>query len=253
MEVVLKPEPDFGINQKTNNSSGRTKIGLLRESSLHKALKNYYSTPDDHMEVPLRGYIIDIERKNGELLEIQTTSLNSLKDKVFALCPEYRLHIVYPVISEKTILYTDVHTKKSCKSRKSPKRGDLWSIFDELVKAPWIVSFRNLVFEVAFISINEKRINDGMGSWRRKGVSILDKELKTISGCKVFSELNNWIELLPKNSSGIWTSASLGKALAIKSGQARKILYVFNKAGIICKNGKSGRMTQYIIEDNFRQ
>ncbi|KKL60374.1 hypothetical protein LCGC14_2205950 [marine sediment metagenome] len=46
-------------------------IGTLKEKTLHRELKKWFSIPGDKIEAPIDGYIIDIVRKKL-LIEIQT-------------------------------------------------------------------------------------------------------------------------------------------------------------------------------------
>src|SRR3954451_13073360 len=46
-------------------------IGELREGPLHRALKEWLSAPGDAFEVPVEGYVIDLVRADGELVEVQ--------------------------------------------------------------------------------------------------------------------------------------------------------------------------------------
>jgi hypothetical protein len=82
---------------QSENTSPRSKpgIGLLRETSLHAALKNWYAKEGDRMEVQVGGYVIDILRE-GLLIEIQTRGFSSLKAKLIRLTQNYPVRLVYP-------------------------------------------------------------------------------------------------------------------------------------------------------------
>ena len=45
-------------------------IGTLRETELHAALKRHYARPHDQLEVALDGYIADIVRADGEIVDV---------------------------------------------------------------------------------------------------------------------------------------------------------------------------------------
>ena len=60
-------------------------IGELRERSLHAGLKSWYALPRDRIEVPLEGYVIDLVRPPGTLIEIQTRGFAKLKRKLTRL------------------------------------------------------------------------------------------------------------------------------------------------------------------------
>ncbi len=220
-------------------------IGLYGETSLHDALKRAYARPGDRFEVPVEGSIIDIVRSDGELVEVQTASLRALRRKLEKLCAGHRVRVVHPVIARKTIVRVDHATGQATRGRASPKKGDLWSAFDELVKASWIPATRNLSLELAFVRVRETWVNDGEGSWRRKGSRVRDRELEEIVETKVFSKRSDWTALIPKTAPRPWSSANLAEALGIRQDRARKILYVFAKAGFAAECGKDGNRKLY--------
>ena len=117
-------------------------ISTLNEKPLHAALKTWYARPGDRLEVQVDGFIIDIVR-DGLLIEIQTTSLASLKRKLFALADDHRIRLVYPIPREKWIikLAEDGHSAPS--RRKSPKRGKIEDVFGELVSFPKLLAHPN--------------------------------------------------------------------------------------------------------------
>ena len=46
-------------------------IGVLREGPLHRELKALLAAPGDAFEVKVDGYVIDLVRSDGELVEIE--------------------------------------------------------------------------------------------------------------------------------------------------------------------------------------
>src|SRR3954454_23013782 len=53
-------------------------IGVLREGPLHRELKRYLAAPGDTFEVRVDGYVIDLVRTDGELVEVQTGGFSAL-------------------------------------------------------------------------------------------------------------------------------------------------------------------------------
>ncbi len=74
-----------------------TGIGVMREGPLHAALKAWLARPGDRLEVPVDGFVIDLVRADGELVEIQTGSFSPLRSKMDALLDGYRVRIVHPI------------------------------------------------------------------------------------------------------------------------------------------------------------
>jgi len=47
-------------------------IGSLNENPLHAAVKAWYAHPGDRLEAAVDGYVVDLVRADGELVEVQT-------------------------------------------------------------------------------------------------------------------------------------------------------------------------------------
>lgn len=198
------------------------------------------------MEVLVDGKVIDLVRANGELVEVQTGHLSQLKSKALELAASgYRLRIVYPVSAERQLRRLDPATGALISARKSPKRDDMYRIFDELVRAPELVAARNITLEILIVKSVETKIRDGSGSWWRKGDRTVDKELVEIISSSSFGTKDQWLSFIPKNLPMPWTSMSLGAALGISPERARKILYSFCRAGLLVESGKEGRYKAY--------
>src|SRR4051794_6973978 len=84
-----------------------TGIGVMREGPLHAALKAWLARPGDRLEVPVDGFVIDLVRADGELVEIQTGSFSPLRSKMDALLDAYRVRIVHPIPSLRRIVRVD--------------------------------------------------------------------------------------------------------------------------------------------------
>ena len=72
---------------------------MLRERSLHAALKRWYARPGDRAEVPLDGYVIDLVR-GDTLIEIQTRGFAKLARKLTRLVRNHRVRLVFPIARE---------------------------------------------------------------------------------------------------------------------------------------------------------
>jgi hypothetical protein len=124
-----------------------SRVGELREGALHAALKRWLARPGDRLEVPVEGYVIDLVRASGELVEVQTGGFSPLRAKLDALLDRHRVRIVHPVPAERRIVRVDsLGTVVS--HRRSPLRPDASAIFDGLVSFPTLLSHPHLVVEV---------------------------------------------------------------------------------------------------------
>lgn len=217
-------------------------INLYSEYSLHEQLKRIYAEPGARLEARVEGKIVDVVRADGELIEIQTAQLGKVAAKATALAAAgHRVRIVFPVAAELRIRRLDPGTGELLTERKSPKKGDLYRVFDELVRAPFLVGAPGITLEVVLSRVLETRTRDGSGSFWRKGDRTIDRELVEVLGTRVFADRASWMELIPGRLPPPWTSATLGEALGIPPGRARKILYTFRRAGLVAEVGKEGR------------
>jgi len=62
-------------------STAPNKIGLLKEKSLHRSLKQWYARKGDALEVTVEQWVIDIVR-DDTLIEVQTRNFSALKKKM---------------------------------------------------------------------------------------------------------------------------------------------------------------------------
>jgi hypothetical protein len=119
-------------------------IGELREGPLHRELKRLYG---DTFEVRVDGFVIDVVREDGELVEIQTGGFSALRTKLDALLDRHRMRIVHPVPAERRIVRVNADGEV-LSTRPSPKRPTAAAIFEGLVSFPTLLSHPHLTVEV---------------------------------------------------------------------------------------------------------
>lgn len=211
----------------------------MHESSLHYGLKQFFIQDGGFCEWWVDGYLVDVF-KDGSLIEIQTGNFNAIKTKLGRLLENHPVHVVYPVAFEKFILLKDVHNGIIWR-RKSPKRGRVEEVFNELIYIVDAVRHSNFSLEVILTSEEEERIKDGLGSWRRGGVSIRDRRLVSILGRESVRELSEFGRFIPNNLNRDFSNADLAKQLRIALRLASKMTYCLSRWGILEKTGKKGR------------
>jgi hypothetical protein len=211
----------------------------MNEYSLHSAIKNWYSLPGDRFEVRVDDFIVDIVRETL-LIEIQTKNFSAIKKKLKKLLEKYEVRLVYPIPQQKWI----VHVTKSgeiVRRRKSPKKGRLFNLFDELIRTPTFIREENFSLEVLMIEEEEVRCNDGKGSWRRRGVSIKDRRLINVYDKTLFKNEKDFLRFLPSDLSKPFTNRKLARRSGVSINLARKITYCLRKMGAITTVGKKGK------------
>jgi len=224
----------------------RAGINLYAEGGLHAALKAYLAEPGDRLEVPVDGRVVDLVRADGELVEVQTRSLGALLPKLRAFSAAgRRARVVHPIALGRTLVRLDGESGVELSRRKSPKKGDLFSVFDELVHAAELLALPGVALELVFARTVETRVRDGSGSWRRKGERVVDRAVECIEERRVFATREDWLALIPADCPEPWDSGALGAALGVRSERARKMLYVLARAGFLREAGKRGRRKLY--------
>jgi hypothetical protein len=200
------------------------------------------------------GFVCDCVTEYGEIIEVQTGSFAPLKEKVRLLTDAVVkdvdekpiLRIVHPVVVHKNIELFD-SSGKLLRRRKSPRSGTKWDIFKSLVHAPELARAPCVAIEIALVDITEKRIRDGRGSWRRKGVSIADRILTTRYESITLTGKADYCQFAPFEQEERFTAVELSARSGIRPSLARQTLFVLLNMGVVTRVGKKGRAWEYSI------
>ncbi len=230
-------------NRNKINDSG-FRIGEQNEGSLHAALKEWISQPNDTFEINVDGFLIDVVR-GDELFEIQTRNFSAIRKKLRTLVKEHRLNLVYPISLEKWIIKIDKKDSRVKSRRKSPKKGRTIDIFDELVRIPDLVEIDNFSLIVLMIREEEIRCDDGKGSWRRKGTSIIDRKLLEVVSETRFNNKADFLIFLPEHLEHPFSTKDLAEKIGCPRYKARRITYCLKKMQLIMQVGKRGNFLLY--------
>jgi hypothetical protein len=236
--------------QPEHGSRGlRDGIGTLNEFSLHADLIAYLSKPGDRLEAEIEGYYADILRGN-QIIEVQTRNLGSLRKKIAAFSPHYQVTIAHPVPRIKWIVRMN-EEREVVGRRKSPKRGRVEEIFTELVRAWKLLDPPNVSLQVLLIDAEEIWLDDGQGSWRRKGWSISERRLLGVHSVVTFNTGKDFLGLLPRSLPEPFTNNQFAAESGIRAGLAGKITYTLRKMDIIELVGKNGNQHLFEIKKDL--
>jgi hypothetical protein len=208
----------------------------MTETSLHSILKDWYSLANDKVEVKVDGFVVDIVR-DDLLIEIQTKNFYAIKKKLWSLVKNHNIRLVHPIAKRKWIireLYNNVISR-----RKSPKKGQLIDLFDELIRIPHIIAEDNFSLEILMIEEEEVRINDRKGSWRRRGESVLDRKLLEVISRIEFKNKTDFLRFIPDSLKEPFSNKTLAKEASIPIRKSRKITYCLKKMNVIREIGKN--------------
>ncbi|MCK9524358.1 MAG: hypothetical protein M0R49_00300 [Limnochordia bacterium] len=223
-------------------------IGTQNESSLHASLKEYYRQPGDIVEGHVDGYQIDVVQ-GDRLVEIQTSNFASIKKKLATLLDSHNVHLVYPIVLRRDIVRIAPETGEILSTRKSPKKEDVYDLFLELLRIPHLILHPHLTVEAVLIKEREIRCDDGKGSWRRRGVSIVDRSLAEVVERRCFRGAPDYLSLLPLELPCPFTNKDLARMASLTRGKAQKMTYTFKKAGLLEEVGKKGNEILHALCD----
>lgn len=218
-------------------------INLRREQSLHHQLKLWYAETGDRLEVEVEGYVVDLVR-DSLLIEIQTRHFSAIRHKINTLLNNHPVRVVHPVAVERMIVKLD-DVGQAISRRKSPKHGCVQHVFSELVYITELAMKPGFSLDVLLVRDEEVRQNDGQGSWRRKGWSIVDRRLVEVLSQQVFATPNDYLALLPEGLPQHFTTADLAHNLKQPRRVAQQMAYSLRQMGLIEMVGKQGNALVY--------
>jgi hypothetical protein len=223
-------------------------IGTEGESGLHRALKFRYTGEGGQTEIPLGGYVCDGVTDGGEYIEVQTGNFKPFRDKVEQLTKTGPVRIIHPILITKYLeLFDEGGTLLS--RRKSPRKGTPWDLFKALVYAPDLPEIPGATIELALVEVSEQRVRDGRGSWRRRGVSIVGRELLVHHGSIPLNGPGDYRFFVPFQEDETFTVRSLGEKAGIHPALAGKTLYVLTRLSITVRIRKQGHAWVYRLSD----
>lgn len=222
----------------------RLSASVLREKSLHAALKNWYAGTDESREVAVDGYVIDLI-KNDTLIELQTGNFSAVKEKLGQLLSRHKVRLVHPVAENKWIVKLGETSETAGSRRKSPKKGRVEDVFSELVYVSEYLGSPSLSVEVLLVDVEEIWARNTGGSWRRKGWGIHDQRLLRVNSSSLFRSPDDYRRLVPEDVAHGFTVKELAKATGLPHRTAGKMAYCLEKAQLLRRSGRKGRAIWY--------
>jgi hypothetical protein len=212
------------------------------ETSLHRELKLLYAGTLGQVEVVLGCYRIDAiakRRRRRELVEIQHGPLSAIRDKVRQLADLERVRVVKPIVRIKHLVKRDRKQGAIIERRKSPYRGKLLDIFDDLIYFTRAFPHPNLSLDVVLVDIEEWRYpRPRRGRFSRKNHIVEDQKLLAIHET---ISIRSGIDLRQLIACGLpepFHTGDLAQGLDIARWRAQRVAYVLRKAGAVLAVGK---------------
>ena len=216
------------------------------ESSLHRQLKALYAPDDAAQEVRCEGYRIDAVC-GDELVEIQHGSLAAIRDKIRKLLMRNRVRVVKPIVAAKLLVKLDSRDGTEVSRRRSPKRGQMLDLFDELVYFTRVFPHPRLVLEAALVEVEEWRY-PGHGKRRRRRAGdfqVQDQRLLGVVETRQFRTRADLRRMLPKGLPTPFHTGHLAEAMDVQRWVAQRIAYCLRETGALHVVGKQGNAVLY--------
>lgn len=236
-------------NRVLETERKRGGIGTLSEKTVHAVLKNYYQPDVSCQEVPVERMVADIFT-GKEILEIQTRNFFSLKKKLSIFLSLYPVTIIYPLPRQKWVIWIDPETGELGEKRKSPKKGNLYDAFKELVRIREFLEHENLSVKVVFLDMEEYRLLNGWSRDRKRGSHRYDRiPLKLVEEVDLTCR-EDYLQLIPYELEEPFDTKAFAKAAKIKQDRAGQVLSVLYQLGQVERMGKKGNAYLYRVRDD---
>jgi hypothetical protein len=212
------------------------------ERSLHRQLKQRYGPEvGGQSEVALGQFRVDAVAPDGRLIEIQSAPLGLLKRKLASLLPSREVGVVKPVIVARRVIRRREAGGVDLGARRSPKRGALIEVFDELVGLAHLFPHANLTIDLLAVEVDEIRVERR----RRPGYSVVDRVLKAVVGSVSLKKADDLWSLLPEDLAGRFTSTDLARRIGRPLHFAQRATYCLRECGAARVVAKVGNMRVY--------
>jgi hypothetical protein len=214
------------------------------EMSLHRQLKERYANESGgRFEVRIDGFRVDAVTAEGALIEVQSGPLSPLRAKLGRLLPEHRVRVVKPVVLQRRVVRRTRVDGADLSARRSPWRGDLLDVYDDLVGLARIFPHPNLHVDVLAVEIDEVRIP------RRRwpGFRVVDRLLRDVGPTVSLSEPIDLLSLLPVALDGPFTTRELAEKIGRPIAFAQRVAYCLRLSGAVETIGKIGNRRVYAI------
>ena len=222
-------------------------IGTLGEKLIHKTLKYYITDDASCHERKISGSVADVIL-DGRIYEIQTRALSRLVPKLSRFLSEYPVTVVYPLVTEKRIVWLDPESGEADEPKASSKRQITASALYELSSIAELMEKYDLTVELLTVKATEYRLSDGYGSRGHRRATKLDIHLDEITEQITLRSVADAADLLPDTLSEKFTAKELYRALKLRERQGYYALKYMEKYGFLTAVEKRGKAVIYTVK-----
>lgn len=221
-------------------------IGTYAEKRLHRILKRWYASDEAEFEVNVGSFIADI--KDGEhIIEIQTGSLRPLLPKLryYLENTPYRVTVVHPIITDKTLVRINDETGELMYRRRSGKHESQSDVLPELFWISELFGRHKLSIRLPMISVEEYRYSERM-RYRKEGAYVSELYPRKLLGETVLNGMDDCEIFLPSGKDS-FDSASFSAFSKLKGRRLYSALNFLCAIGLVEKEAQ-GRKNLYKIK-----
>jgi hypothetical protein len=212
------------------------------ERSLHRQLKERYGPGlGGRSEVVLDRFRVDAVAPDGRLIEIQSGPLGRLRAKLERLLPTREVVVVRPIVVDRRLIRRDRPEGPDLGARRSPKRGSMVDVFDDLVALARIFPHANLGIDLLAVEVDEIRVPRR----RRPGYLVVDRLLREIRETARLRESVDLWSLLPDDLPDRFSTRDLARGLARPLAFAQRVAYCLRLGGAVEVVEKRGNHRVY--------
>lgn len=214
-------------------------------TQLHQQLKAHYAQAfEGRFEAVVGSYRIDVQTAD-RLIEVQQASLSALRDKTRKLLREHAVTIVKPIVNRKTLVKLSAPEGEVLSRRLSPKRGDWWQAFDELIYFRELFPNPRLQLDLVLVDVEETRVSKPARRFKGKNYRAIDRSLLKIVETRTLIEKRDPLGLLPGELPEEFDTGELALAWKIPRYVVQRIAYFLREIKLIEIAGKKGRSMRY--------
>ena len=164
-------------------------------------------------------------------------------NKLDHLLAEHRILVVHPIAVETRL------EKPGAKPRKSPKRGSIYELFEELVSIPTLLDHPNLSLEVALVSVTKVQESDPTMRRGRGGFRTTDRVLREVFARHRFDRTTDLLTLVPDGLPAEFTTADLASQARVGRDVAQRMAYCLRAIGLFREVGRTKAGIRYTLAD----
>ncbi len=227
----------------------RYNIGTLREKTLHRVLKDYFTGPGMRQETPVGDYIADIAGE-GRIIEIQTSALSPMKEKLEAFLPLAEVTIVFPIAERKWISWIHPATGRISEKKRSPVTGRPTDVLAEMIYIRRYLNHPHLTIRTVQVETEEYRLLSPTGGRPRRRAQVQYERMPVdLFSAYDFSSPADYAAWLPFAPAAEVTAAEVLRALHFRGGSMGRsaVIGVLCEVGVLEKLGRRGRSFLYRV------